>query len=184
MDLVNRAKNIMIKPAQEWRVIAAESADVGSLLRDYAAPLSGVAAVCQWLGLSTLFGVAGIGFVRTAISAAVSWVLGLLSLWVAAIVIENLAPSFGSRGGTVQALKLVVYASTPLWIVGILTLVPLLGVLFIVGVIYAIWLFYVGLPSVLETPRDRVVPYMLTSAVIVFIANFIVRAAARLVAGV
>jgi hypothetical protein len=174
----------MIQPAREWRAIAAEPTDVGSLLRDYAAPLSGIAAVCQWLGLSVLFGVIGIGFVRTAISAVVSWMLGLLSLWVAAIVIGNLAPSFGSRSSTVQALKLVVYASTPLWIVGILTLVPLLGVLFIVGVVYAIYLVYLGLPTVLETPRDRVVPYMLTTAVIVFIANFVVRAAMRLVAGV
>jgi Yip1-like protein len=184
VDVIARAKNIMIQPAHEWRVIAGESADVGSLLRDYAAPLSGVAAVCQWLGLSVFFGVIGIGFVRTAVTAVVSWMLGLFSLWVAAIVIENLAPSFGSRSSTVQALKLVVYASTPLWIVGILTLVPPLGALFVVGVIYAIYLVYLGLPSVLDTPRDRVVPYMLTSAVVVFIANFVVRAATRLVAGV
>jgi Yip1 domain len=184
MDLVTRAKNIMIQPAQEWRVIAGESTDIGSLIRDYAAPLSGVAAICQWLGLSVLFGVLGVGFVRTAVSAVVSWALGLLSLWVAAIAIEHLAPSFGSRGSTVQALKLVVYASTPVWIVGILTLVPLLGVLFIVAVIYAVYLFYLGLPTVLETPADRVVPYMLTSAVVVFIANFVVRAATRLVVGV
>src|SRR5262245_19027842 len=159
MDVVKRATNIMIKPAQEWRVIASESTDVGSLLRDYTAPLSGVAAICQWIGLSVLFGVIGIGFVRTAVTAVVSWALGLLSLWVAAIVIESLAPSFGSRRSTVQALKLVVYASTPMWIVGILTIVPLLGALFMVGVIYAIYLVYIGLPSVLETPRDRVVPF-------------------------
>jgi hypothetical protein len=184
MDLVTRAKNIMIQPAQEWRVIAGESTDISSLIRDYAAPLSGIAAICQWLGLSVLFGVLGVGFVRTAVSAVVSWALGLLGLWVAAIAIEHLAPSFGSRGSTVQALKLVVYASTPVWLVGILTLVPLLGVLFIVAVIYAVYLFYLGLPSVLETPADRVVPYMLTSAVVVFIANFVVRAVTRLVIGV
>lgn len=184
MDLVTRAKNIMIKPAQEWRVIAGESTDIGALMRNYAAPLSGIAAICQWVGLSVLFGVIGIGFVRTAMSAAVSWVLGLLSLWIAAIAIEHLAPSFGSRASTVQSLKLVVYASTPLWIVGILTIVPLLGVLFIVAVIYAVYLFYLGLPSVLDTPADRVVPYMLMSAVVVFIANALVRVATRLVVGV
>jgi hypothetical protein len=184
MGLMTRAKNIMIQPAREWPVIAAEATDIGGVIRNYAAPLSGVAAVCQWLGLSVLFGVLGIGFLRTALSAGVSWALGLLSLWVAAIVIEHLAPSFGSRGNTVQALKLVVYASTPVWIVGILTLVPLLGVLFIVAVIYAVYLFYLGLPSVLETPADRVVPFMLTSAIVVFVANFVVRAATRLVTGV
>ena len=184
MDVVTRAKNILLQPSREWRVIAGESTDVSTLLRSYAAPLSGIAALCQWFGLSVFFGVLGIGFLRTAVTAVVSWALGLLSLWVAAIVIEQLAPSFGSRSSTVQALKLVVYASTPVWLVGILTLVPLLGVLFIVAVTYAVYLFYIGLPRVLDTPADRVVPYMLTSAVIVILANVIVRAAARLVAGV
>ena len=184
MDVVKRAKNILIQPSHEWRVIAGESADVTSLLRDYAAPLSGVAAICQWLGLSTLFGAAGIGFVRTAVTAAVSWALGLFSLWIAAIVLENLAPSFSSRRSTIQALKLVVYGSTPLWIVAILTLIPVLSTLFIVGVIYAIYLVYVGLPSVLDTPSDKVVPFMVTSAVVVVIANWAVRMLTQLIAGV
>jgi hypothetical protein len=131
-----------------------------------------------------LFGMIGIGFVRTAVSAAVSWALGLLGLWVAAIAIEHLAPSFGSRSSTVQALKLVVYASTPVWIAGMLTLIPILGVLLVIAVLYAVYLFYVGLPIVMDTPADRVVPYMLTSAVVVIIANYMVRAAAGLVAGV
>lgn len=183
MDIVQRAKNILIQPAHEWRVIAGESTDVGSLLRDYAAPVSGIAAVCQWLGLSTLFGAAGMGFVRMAVTAAVSWALGLFSLWIAAIVLENLAPSFSSRRSTIQSLKLVVYASTPLWIVGILTLIPQLGALFIVGVIYAIYLVYVGLPSVLETPSDKVVPFMVTSAVVVFVAKWVVFVLTRLIAG-
>jgi Yip1 domain len=184
MNLQARAKNILIRPAQEWRLIAGESTDIGGLLRNYAAPLSGLAAVCQWLGLSVFFGVLGIGFFRSAVSVAISWALGLVGLWVAAIAIDHLAPRFGSRSSTLQALKLVVYASTPVWVAGILALIPVLGVLLVVAVLYAVYLFYLGLPVVLDTPADKVVPYMVTSAVVVVVANFVVRAAARLMAGV
>ncbi|HEY7291641.1 MAG TPA: Yip1 family protein [Vicinamibacterales bacterium] len=184
MGVTQRAVNILVRPASEWRVIAGESADVTSLIINYAAPLSGVAAISRWLGLVLHFGRLGIGFLGSAIFAIMAWALGLLGLWIAAIVIEHLAPTFSSRSNTVQALKLVVYASTPVWIVGILGIVPMLGVLWLVGFAYAVYLFYIGLPIVLETPADKVVPYMVASAVVVFIANYIVTVATRMVAAV
>jgi hypothetical protein len=49
MDLQTRAKNILTQPAAEWPVIASESADGASLLRNQAVP-----AICRWLGTSIL----------------------------------------------------------------------------------------------------------------------------------
>src|SRR5262245_17205767 len=118
MDIQTRARNILTQPAEEWRAIAGESSDVASLLRDYAAPLSAIPAICRWLGMSLIgvsmpfLGSYRVGLVRGAASAVVTWVLGLVGAWIAAIIIEKLAPTFNSRGNTAQALKLVVYAST------------------------------------------------------------------------
>jgi hypothetical protein len=184
MDVRTRVKNILTRPAREWQVIAGEAASVNGLLRDYAAPVSGLAAICRWLGLNLFFGVLGVGFLATAISGVIAWALGLVGAWVAAIAIERLAPSFSSRGGPPQALKLVVYASTPVWIASMLSLVPLLAPLVILGAIYAVYLFYLGLPVVMETPPDKVVPFMAASAVVVFVAVMLVRTAANILAGV
>jgi hypothetical protein len=184
MDLQTRVKNILTQPAQEWPVIASESASVGSLLQGYAAPLSAIPAICSWIGMSVI-GIVGIriGIVRGFTNAIVSWVFGLVGAWLAAIVIEKLAPNFSSRGDTAQALKLVVYASTPIWIAGVFNLVPALSGLILVAALYALYLFYLGLPVVMHTPADKVVPYMIVSAIVVIVVMICIGFLTSLLAG-
>ena len=167
MDLQTRVTNILLQPAQEWQTIATEQSDVTSLIRDYAAPLAAIPAVCGWIG-GSLLGLATFhpAPVQGFSNAVVSWLSSLIGCWIAAIIIEKLAPSFGSRGTTAQALKMVVYASTALWIAGVLYIFPPLAVFTIIAAVYALYLFYVGLPHVMQTPRDRVVPYMVVSAMV------------------
>ena len=123
MDLKTRATNILTKPAVEWPVIAAESTAPMDLITSYAAPLSAISAVCGFIGLS-IIGVSmplmGTTFrapiVSGLASAVVQFILGLVGIYVSAIIIEKLAPTFQSKGDTTQALKLVVFASTPVWL--------------------------------------------------------------------
>ncbi len=182
MDLQTRAKNICTQPAEEWPIVANESTDVGSLLRDYAAPLSAIPAICRWLGDSVVgvslpfLGTYRVGIIRGLVNAIVTWAFGLFAAWLAAVIVEKLAPSFNSRGNTAQALKLVVYASTPMWLAGVLNLIPLLAVLEIFAGLYAIYLFYLGLTPVMQTPTDKVVPYMIVSALAIIIVTMVAAA--------
>ena len=97
MTLQTRVTNILTKPAQEWRVVAAESADVAELMRDYAAPLAALT---------------------------------------------------------------------------------------ILAALYAIYLFYLGLPPLMNTPHEQVIPYMLVSALLVIVVSFVLGlVAATLVGG-
>ena len=52
MGLVDRVKNILLNPRQEWEVVDAESATVGSLYTGYIVPLAAIPAVCQAIGFS------------------------------------------------------------------------------------------------------------------------------------
>ena len=190
MALQTRVTNILTKPADEWRVIAHEPATLERLIRDYAAPLAAIPAVCQLLGF-TLVGVTVpfAGNLRSPIAsslagAIVSWCLALVGAWLAAIVIEKLAPTFQSSGTTVQALKLVVYSATPVWIAGVLNLVPALAVLTLLAALYAIYLFYLGLPALMATPSDKVVPYMAVSALVMIVLSFVMGAIAASVTGI
>lgn len=151
-------------------------------MRGYGAPLAAVPAIAQFIGF-TLVGVtvpfAGtvrIGVARACANAVASWVLALVGAWIAAVVIEKLAPNFQSTGNTAQALKLVVYSMTPIWVAGVLNLVPGLGVLVIVAALYAIYLFYLGLPPVMSTPSDKVIPYMVVSALVIIVVSFVLGA--------
>ena len=165
MSIQTRAVAILTKPADEWRTIAAESATVEGLLRDYAAPLAAIPAIAQFIAFVRFT------IVRGFVYAVVSWIMTLVSAWIAAVVIEALAPTFQSKGNTEQALKLVVYSMTPIWIAGVLNLVPALAVLVILAALYAVYLFYLGLPPVMSTPSDQVIPYMVVSAVVIIIVS-------------
>jgi len=176
MNLQTRVVNILTKPGSEWPVIAAESTDVVSLYRDYIAILAAIPAVCKFLGFSLmgmpLIGTLGFGFALRA--GIISYVGSLVSAFIAAIIIEKLAPNFDSSGDTAQALKLVAYASTPTWIAGVLNLVPLLALLALIAVLYSIYLFYLGLGRVMKTHPDKVVPYMVVSALVIIVVSVVV----------
>jgi hypothetical protein len=185
MTLQTRVVNILTKPAEEWRTIAGESATVEGLLRDYAAPLAAIPAVAQFIGFSLIGvtvppfgGVIRMGIVRSFANGIVSWVFALVGAWFAAVVIEKLAPSFESNGSTAQALKLVVYSWTPVWVAGVLYIVPPLAVLVLLAALYAIYLFYLGLPVIMGTPGDKVVPYMLVSALVIIVISYVLAAVA------
>src|SRR4026207_688333 len=170
MNLQTRVINILSKPAQEWPVIASESTDVAALYKEYIIPLAAIPAICGFLGMR-LIGVTSM--VSGLASLIVGYVLSLVGIFVAAFIVDKLAPSFQSSGGIVQALKMVAFASTPSWVAGVLQLVPLLGALALLAVLYGVYLFYLGLPSVMKTPPDKVIPYMVVSAVVIIVISVV-----------
>ena len=133
MNLQTRVINILSKPTQEWPVIASETTDVASLYKEYIMLLAAIPAICGFLGM-TLIGVSVpfMGQIRTPMVSGlaglvVGYALSLAGIFLAAFIVDKLAPSFQSSGGIVQALKMVAFASTPSWVAGVLQLIPLLG---------------------------------------------------------
>ena len=190
MDLQQRVIDILTRPKEEWGVIASEPTDVPTLYREYICLLAAIPAICRFVGL-TLIGVptflAGylrIGFVAGLVHLIVSYVFSLISIFVAAFIVEKLAPTFQSKGDLVQSLKMVAYASTPVWLAGILSLYPPLSALMLIAGIYAIYLYYLGLPGVMQTPPDKVIPYMIVSALVIIVVSVVTASIAGTVAGV
>ena len=183
-QLTTRVTNILKQPAQEWPVIAGEPSDTASLMTGYAAPLAAIPAICSWIGWSVLgFAFFRRGLVSGLAMAIVSWVFALVGAFISAFVIEKLAPTFKSSGSTIDALKLVVYASTPMWVAGVLNLVPPLAVLTLLAALYAIYVFYLGLPVLMKTPSDQVIPYMIVSAVVIIVITVCLTFFAGIMAG-
>ncbi len=179
MNLQTRVINILSKPEQEWPVIASETTDVASLYKEYIMLLAAIPAICGFLGM-TLIGVSVpfMGQIRTPMVSGlaglvVGYALSLAGIFLAAFIVDKLAPSFQSSGGIVQALKMVAFASTPSWVAGVLQLIPLLGALALLAALYGVYLFYLGLPSVMKTPPDKVIPYMVVSAIVIIVISVV-----------
>ncbi len=175
-----RVVNIVSRPRQEWPIIAAEPRDVAGLYRGYIAPLVAIPVICRLIGWSLIgISVPFVGYYRSPIASAVAnaivqYVLSLIGVYVAAVVIAKLAPSFQSTPDTAQALKLVAYSMTPIWIAGVLYLVPALSPIVILAAIYSVYVCYLGVAPVMGTPADKVVPYLIVSAIVLIVVYLVV----------
>jgi hypothetical protein len=176
-NLQTRVKGILTNPRAEWLAIAAEPDDVAATYRDYIVLLAAIPAISIFLGL-TIFGVPLFGryAISTALGSAVAmYISSLVAPFIAAVVLEKLAPRFQSSGSTARALKLVAYASTPVWVAGVAYLVLMLAPLAIIAMLYAIYLLYVGMPVLMKTPYDKVVPFMVVAALVIIVLNVVLR---------
>ena len=169
--LVNRARDVILHPTSEWQAIDTESADIATLYRTYVMPLAAIGPLATFIG-SALIGttVPFLGTVRAPITnalvgAIVSFALELAGVYIVALVIDNLATTYGGTRSMPQAFKVAAYSSTAQWLAGIFALLPALGVLSILG-LYSLYLLYVGLPILMKVPRERATSY--TVAVVVF----------------
>jgi hypothetical protein len=77
---------------------------------------------------------------------------------VVALVINVLAPTFGSQRDFNSAFKLAVYSYTPLGLAGVFLLAPGLRFLVLTG-FYGAYLLWKGLPRLMKTPETKVPAY-------------------------
>lgn len=109
--------------------------------------------------------------IGTAITGAiVSYVLALIGVYVLALIIDGLAPTFGGTKNQIQALKTAAYSSTASWLAGIFVLVPGLRVLTILG-LYSLYLLYLGLPVLMKAPQEKAGAYtgvVVLAAIVLF----------------
>lgn len=164
MNLVDRAKRILLSPRTEWEVIDNEPTTPAQLFTGYAMPLAAIGPIAQIIGYS-VFGITVpfAGHYRVPIgsaitSALVTYVLALVGTYILGLIIDALAPTFNGQRSQIQALKVAVYSSTASWIAGIFQLIPGLRLLTILG-LYSLYLLYLGLPVLMKFPRDKAVAY-------------------------
>jgi hypothetical protein len=184
MALVDRVKKILLQPNDEWAVINSELTNAGTLYKTYIIPLAAIGPVCGAIGWS-LFGISlpFTGAVRLPVTtaltnAAIMYALALVGVFLFAVIIDALAPSFGGQKNQVQALKVAAYASTASWVGGVFTLVPALSIIALVCSLYGLYLLYAGLSPLMKSPKDKAVPYAIV-IILVGIVLFVVLAAVR-----
>lgn len=200
VTIMERAKAILFKPADEWPKIAAEPSNTSSILTKYAIPLIAIGPVCTLIG-SQVFGFGMFGFsyrpsfMGSLSTAIIGFVMGVVGLFVLAFIANFLAPKFGApeagpalapeQGGTdskLNAFKLVAYSSTAAWVVGIFNLIPMLGILGILG-LYSIYLFYTGAGPLMKVPQDKAGGYTAVTIVLAIILFFIAGAVTSAIGG-
>ena len=184
MNLVDRVKKLMLQPKSEWQVIDGETHTVQGLYTGYVMILAAIPAVCGFIGMSVIgMSVLGTSFKVPMVSGLVSLVLqyglALAAVYIMALIIDALAPTFGSQKNFMQAFKIAAFFPTAAWIGGVFSIIPLLGVIGILFGLYALFHLFIALPMLMKTPEDKSIIYF----VVVLIVAIVVMAVISVVAG-
>jgi hypothetical protein len=180
-SLVDRVKNIITSPSTEWARIDAEPATVAGLFTGYAMILAAIGPVATVIGLALV----GFPLPYAIANAVIGYIVSLATVFIVSLIIDALAPSFGGTKNQVQATKVAVYSATPVWLLGILSIIPqllpLMIVLGLVALAYGIYLMYLGLPRLMRVSADKAVGYVVVVAVLWLVVSWVLLA---VVAGV
>ncbi len=178
MNLIERAKNIIVNPKKEWEVIDGEQPNTQAILMGYVIPLVAIGAVAAFIGYGLIGQNVGFGFKMKSTEWGIRWALtvfvtGIISVYLAAFVIDALAPTFKSEKNFGRSFQLVAYSFTPGWVGGVLNILPSLAIVGALFGIYGLYLLYLGLPKMKKTPQDQQTGYFVVSLVTLIVASFV-----------
>jgi hypothetical protein len=177
-SIIERAKNILMSPKTEWDRIDAEPASIKGIYIGYVCILAAIAPIANLIG-SQLFpaGFMGIVYRPPIISSIVIAIVGyvgtLVGVYVTALIIDALAPSFGGTKDQLKAFKVAAYSWTAAWIAGIFSIVPMLAWLGIAG-LYSLYLLYLGLPKLMKSPQDKSLGYTAVVIIVCIVVNAVI----------
>ena len=173
--LIARVKNILLSPSTEWPTIAAEPSSTGSIYIGYVVPLVAIGVIAAFIGQSAigLPLVGRVGVVAGLVRAIISFAFSLLGVFLIAWIVDVLAPTFGGQRNPLAALKATAYSFTPGWVAGVLNIVPMLGLLVIIGALYGLYLLYLGLPVLMGCPREKAVGYTVVTVLCAIVMGIV-----------
>jgi Yip1-like protein len=181
VDIVERAKGILLTPKTEWQTIEPEPGDPAYLFTNYVAILAAIPAICGFIGMSIIGHRAGI--LTSIVIAVVRYLLSFVIVYAMALVVDALATTFHGQKNQPNALKLATYSMTPVWLAGALSLIPGLRPLGILG-LYGVYLFWLGVPALMKAPKESSTPYTGAVAICGIVISLLVAATLRMSAHV
>jgi hypothetical protein len=184
MNLVDRAKNLILDPKREWEAIAAEPHTVQDLYTRYVMVLAAIPPVSEFIGFSLLgSSMLGVGYrvpIANGVAQMVSqYVLSLGLVYVFAIMIDALAPHFGGEKNFIESFKVAAFAPSAAWLAGIFYIIPALSILGVLG-LYSLFLLYTGVPIVKRVPEDKAIPFVAIVLIAAIVLGVLVNALAAL----
>ncbi|GAA5159560.1 Yip1 family protein [Viridibacterium curvum] len=189
MNLVERAKNILLSPKTEWPVIEGETATVKSIYLEYLVILAAIPAIATFIGMS-LVGYSVLGMsIKTPLLAGianliVSYVLSLVMVFVVSLIADALAPSFGGQKNPISAFKLVAFSMTASMLGGIFSIIPALSMLGLLCSLYGIYVLYVGVAPLMKVPQDKAIGYTAVLIICAIVIGVVVGAISGIVGAV
>ena len=169
------ALGLLARPKAEWAAIHDRRYGVARSLVTHTALFALIPAVAGYLGTTRTGWQIGTGDVvrlteESAFRISVLYYLAMVAATCSvAWVIHWMSRTYGASQPPGQCYALATYTATPLFLVGAMQLQPILWLNLLVGLPvlgYTVFLFYTGVPVMMEIPEER--GFLFSSAVMAF----------------
>jgi hypothetical protein len=160
----SNAINLMKNPAAFMRQNKETSVPLNTIILGYVAVLAAIPFIATLVG--DLWYYAGAYALGVAIA---TYVLDVAGVFVIGFLIWKLAPSFATKTDQARATLLAAFVYTPVFLVSILTIIPFIGFITVLGLLYGLYILYLGLPIMLDTPADKVLSYFVVVIVVAIV---------------
>ena len=185
--IMQRCISLVTKPKEEWEKIKTEDTSIPALFTQYALILAAIPALAGFIGYSVIGINFGLGTFRIPLGRGLIWAilqyaLALVGVYAMGLIIDALATSFGAAKDLTQSMKIAVFAWTPVWVAGILFIIPSLSVITFIISLYALYLFFLGIKIVKSPPEDKAVGYFVVTLISAIVVSVLIGLIARAIA--
>jgi hypothetical protein len=161
--ILNHIWGLYAHPKDEWQTIEKRHESLMYSLM-HILIVSLIPAICGYYAAAHIGWTIGVGDpIKISQSGAQMMALGMYvalvsGVFALAYLIQWMAKTFDSKPSFIQSLELAAYTATPMLMVGITTLFPVLWFVALAGlaaVSYSIYLLYSGVPIMMNIPEEK-----------------------------
>lgn len=155
---------LFFNPRKEWQAIRDENCTVGKCYCSYVFLLAAIPPASGYFG-TTLFGweIGAREAVKlstdSALTIAIAYYLVMLvGVFTMGFMIHWMSRTYGTEQPLTRCITLAAYVATPMFLVGIVELLPILWLNFVIGLpalAYSVYLLYTGVPVMMEISEER-----------------------------
>ncbi len=161
--ILNHIWGLYTHPKDEWQLIEKRHESLGYSLM-HILMIALIPAICSYYAAAHIGWTIGVGDpIKISVSSAKMMAISMyfsiiIGVFALAYLIQWMAKTFDSKPDFVQALELAAYTATPLLMVGVTALFPVLwfvAIAVLAAVAYSIYLLYSGVPIMMNIPEEK-----------------------------
>ncbi len=171
--MMSHIVGIFINPRKEWEAIRDDDCSVGKCYLSYVFLLAAIAPVSGYFG-TTRFGweIGAREAVKLSpdsalIIAIAFYLVMLVGVFSMGLMIHWMGQTYSANQPLSRCITLAAFVATPLFLIGIFELFPIIWLNFVVGLpalAYTVFLLYTGVPIMMEVNEER--GFLFSSAVL------------------
>ena len=164
---------LFFHPKQEWEAIRNENCTIGKCYCSYVFILAAIPPIAGYIG-TTNFGweIAGREAVKlssdSALIIAIAYYLVMLvGVFSMGFMIHWMGKTYGAEQPLPRCISLAAYVATPMFLIGIFEIFPIIWLNFLVGLpalAYTVYLLYTGVPIMMQISEEK--GFLFSSAVL------------------